>query len=168
MNIYVNGMICFKDKVGEKEEKVLNDYFKNHYHVDIDEVEIEIHRTGLASEELNKMIIEIKETGNEITGGTLACSGDYDNRYVFRENAWVYEEPVYLTDLSNHDILNECKRRNILPKIPASRLKSILIDYIDNDLESADPGYVREVIENICTIDEIKMLGLHDWLGFNE
>ena len=47
------------------------------------------------------------------------------------------------------------------------RLKEILIGYIDNDLSSADPGYVREVVRELCTMDEIKELGLYEWLGFD-
>jgi len=47
------------------------------------------------------------------------------------------------------------------------RVREILIRYIDNDLESADPGYVRDVMREICTMDEIKSLGLYEWLGFD-
>lgn len=47
------------------------------------------------------------------------------------------------------------------------RVIDILISYIDNDLTSADPGYVRDVVSDICTTEEIKELGL-DWLGFDE
>lgn len=47
------------------------------------------------------------------------------------------------------------------------RIKSILFDYIDNDLASADPGYVRDVVREICTMDEIKELGLYEWLSFD-
>lgn len=48
------------------------------------------------------------------------------------------------------------------------RIKEILIGYIDNDLETADPEYVRDVLANLCTINELKELGLWDWLGFEE
>ena len=44
------------------------------------------------------------------------------------------------------------------------RIKGILFDYIDNDLQSADSGYVREVLEDICTEGELQELGLKDWL----
>lgn len=47
------------------------------------------------------------------------------------------------------------------------RLKEILIGYIDNDLSSAEPGYVRDVLRELCTEQELKELGLWDWLGFD-
>lgn len=40
------------------------------------------------------------------------------------------------------------------------RLKDILIGYIDNDLESADIEYVRDTLTNLCTVQELKDLGL--------
>lgn len=45
------------------------------------------------------------------------------------------------------------------------RVVSILISYISNDLEAADPAYVRETLTDICGCDtqELKELGL-DWL----
>lgn len=48
------------------------------------------------------------------------------------------------------------------------RIKEILMAYIDNDLASADPGWVRDVLAEICTMKEIKELGLYEWLGFEE
>jgi len=48
------------------------------------------------------------------------------------------------------------------------RVTEILIEYIDNDLNTADPDYVRDVLQGICTTDELKGLGLYDWLGFEE
>ena len=38
------------------------------------------------------------------------------------------------------------------------RVKEILINYVDNDLESADPDYVKETLEEICTEEELKEL----------
>ena len=46
------------------------------------------------------------------------------------------------------------------------RVIEILINYIDNDLETADSEYVREVLYGICTNEELKELGIYDWLGF--
>ncbi len=40
------------------------------------------------------------------------------------------------------------------------RVMDILARYVDNDLCSADPDYVREVLLSICTMEEIKELGL--------
>lgn len=50
------------------------------------------------------------------------------------------------------------------------RVVGILIDYIDNDLSSADPEYVRDTLTGVCgcTDDELKELGIYDWLGFDE
>lgn len=50
------------------------------------------------------------------------------------------------------------------------RVKDILVSYVDNDLETADVGYVREVLTDVCgcTEEELKELGLYDWLGFEE
>lgn len=46
-----------------------------------------------------------------------------------------------------------------------TRLKYILLKYIGNDLDVAEPGYVREVLTDICgcSMEEIKELQL-DWL----
>ncbi len=43
-----------------------------------------------------------------------------------------------------------------------TRLKYILLKYIGNDLDVAEPGYVREVLTDICgrSMDEIKELQL--------
>lgn len=43
-----------------------------------------------------------------------------------------------------------------------TRLKYILLTYIGNDLCSADPAYVREVLTDVCgcSMDEIKELQL--------
>ena len=40
------------------------------------------------------------------------------------------------------------------------RVIGILTSYIDNDLACADPGYVREVLSDVCgcTDDELKEL----------
>lgn len=48
------------------------------------------------------------------------------------------------------------------------RAQKILMQYVDNDLNSADPGYVREVLSNLCTKDELKELGFWDWLCFED
>jgi len=48
------------------------------------------------------------------------------------------------------------------------RAQEILIKYVDNDLVYADPGYVREVLGNLCTEDELKELGFWEWLGFED
>lgn len=48
------------------------------------------------------------------------------------------------------------------------RVKEILMSYVENDLLSADIGYVREVLNNLCTKEELKELGFWDWLCFEE
>lgn len=48
------------------------------------------------------------------------------------------------------------------------RAKEILIGYVDNDLLSADIGYVRGVLCSIATKEELQELGLLDWLCFEE
>lgn len=55
------------------------------------------------------------------------------------------------------------------PKTTWERLWNILIDYIDNDLEGgADADYVREMLKEICTEEELKELGLWDWLDMGD
>lgn len=46
------------------------------------------------------------------------------------------------------------------------RVIDILVSYIDNDLGVAEPEYVREVLYDVCgcTDDELKELGIYDWL----
>lgn len=53
--------------------------------------------------------------------------------------------------------------------ITQKRTAEILRDYIDNDLAGAEPGYVRETLTGVCVCDddELKDLGLYDWLGFD-
>ena len=53
-------------------------------------------------------------------------------------------------------------------ELTKERVISILVDYIDNDLSAADPGYVREVLTDVCgcTEKELKLLGIYEWLGF--
>lgn len=49
------------------------------------------------------------------------------------------------------------------------RVMDILARYVDNDLCSADPDYVREVLLSICTMEEIKELGLdYLWDDLNQ
>ena len=48
------------------------------------------------------------------------------------------------------------------------RVVDIFVQYLDNDLATAELGYVREVVRSICTIDEMKELGIYEWLGFDE
>lgn len=54
--------------------------------------------------------------------------------------------------------------------ITQKRTEEILTAYIDNDLCGADPGYVRDTLTNTIGVDddELKDLGLFDWLGFEE
>lgn len=53
--------------------------------------------------------------------------------------------------------------------ISQRRTKEILLAYIDNDLDSAEPGYVRDTLVNTIGVDdkELKDLDLYDWLGFD-
>lgn len=54
--------------------------------------------------------------------------------------------------------------------ITQKRTAEILVAYIDNDLYDAEPGYVRDTLVNTIGVDydELKDLGLFDWLGFDE
>lgn len=47
-------------------------------------------------------------------------------------------------------------------KTSAERIADILCRYIDNDLQSADTDYVREVIRDVCgcTSEELEDIGL--------
>ena len=40
------------------------------------------------------------------------------------------------------------------------RAMDIIARYVDNDLCSAEPDYVRDVLLGICTMEEIEELGL--------
>ena len=40
------------------------------------------------------------------------------------------------------------------------RAFDIIVSYVDNDLCSAEPDYVREVLLSICTMEEIEEIGL--------
>ena len=44
------------------------------------------------------------------------------------------------------------------------RLKDILISFIDEELESADPDYVRDLLGEIMTKEEMEELELTGWL----
>lgn len=54
------------------------------------------------------------------------------------------------------------------PTVTWQRLWEILIAYMDHDLESADIAYVHEFLPEIMTYDEMKELGIAEWLGFEE
>ena len=54
------------------------------------------------------------------------------------------------------------------PKTTWNRLWNILIDYIDHDLEGADVSWVKETLQEICTEEELKELGIWEWLGYEE
>ena len=47
------------------------------------------------------------------------------------------------------------------------RLKEILIGFIDNDLNESEPEWVRETLLDLATPEELKELGIWDWLGFD-
>ena len=48
------------------------------------------------------------------------------------------------------------------------RLKEILVAYIDKDLNESEVEWVREVLADLCTQDELKELGLWEWLQFDD
>lgn len=50
----------------------------------------------------------------------------------------------------------------------AERIKNILVAYIDNDLHESEVEWVREIVSQICTQEEIKELGLWEWLNFDD
>lgn len=54
--------------------------------------------------------------------------------------------------------------------ITQERTERILCDYIANDLDSADPGYVREVLRDVCgvTTEEAKALGISELFDIEE
>lgn len=70
-------------------------------------------------------------------------------------------------DWETPDMLDECYEEE--SDISKERVIAILVNYIDNDLATAEPGYVREVLRDVCgcTDDELKELGIYDWLGFD-
>ena len=49
-----------------------------------------------------------------------------------------------------------------LNDISKERLAAIIQNYVNNDLEAAENGYVREVLEDVCGIDteEAEAIGL--------
>ena len=53
------------------------------------------------------------------------------------------------------------------PTVTWQRLWEILISYMDHDLENADIAYVHEFLPEIMTDDEMKELGIWEWLGFD-
>ena len=48
------------------------------------------------------------------------------------------------------------------------RVKEILVGYIDNDLNESEPEWVRETLADLCTQEELKELGLWEWLNFDD
>ena len=81
--------------------------------------------------------------------------------FVYSEEEFAKIRSVYKKDMCH-------ARHRVETGIRKERIMDILISYIDNDLGTADPGYVREVVESICSKEEMKELGLYDWLGFDE
>ena len=54
------------------------------------------------------------------------------------------------------------------PETPWIRVWGILVDYIDHDLDGASVEWVKETLMEIATTDELKDLGIWEWLGFEE
>ena len=52
-------------------------------------------------------------------------------------------------------------------EIGYDRMKEIVVEYVSNDLESADQAYVSDVLQSIMNEDEIKDFGF-DWALGNQ
>lgn len=79
----------------------------------------------------------------------------------------IARECGFITDIVPY-LINEWG--HLTGHITQKRTAEILVAYIDNDLYDAEPGYVRDTLVNRIGVDddELKDLGLFDWLGFNE
>ena len=97
-------------------------------------------------------------------------------------NAFMTDEFCQAMVRTAREIAKECNFINdVIPylfdeyghlsgRITQKRTEEILIRYIDNDLNSADPAYVREVLRDVCdcTYDELQDLGIDGWFDFDE
>ncbi len=54
--------------------------------------------------------------------------------------------------------------------VSKERVIQILQDYLNRDLDEADPEFVKNTLKDTCgcTVEELKELGLYDWLGFED
>ena len=100
-------------------------------------------------EEVEKALSRASEVA-EIESGEIAYKGEDNSlwRFIWRDDTWVEENGhIEYTDMT------------------FDRLKQVFLNYIDNDLAAAEPGYVRDVLTDTCglTNAEIKELGI-DWL----
>ena len=59
---------------------------------------------------------------------------------------------------------SEKEENDPFPGISKKRIADILKDYISSDMECAEPEYVREVLESICSEEEMNILGISDML----
>lgn len=100
-------------------------------------------------------------------------NGDSIHLRDWEEELWGHiqmeHEDVFddVQDWETPDMLDECYEEE--SDMSKERVIAILVDYIDNDLAAAEPGYVREVLRDVCgcTDEELKELGVYDWLGFD-
>ena len=81
-------------------------------------------------------------------------------RRIARECSFVNDVVPYL--------INEWGRLG--NDVTRDRAVDILVSYIDNDLNTADPGYVRDTLRDVCGVTywELEDMGIADWLDFNE
>lgn len=81
-------------------------------------------------------------------------------RRIARECSFVNDVIPYLIDDWGH----------LGSGITKDRAVDILVAYIDNDLSTADPGYVRDTLRDVCGCDyfELEDMGIASWLDFDE
>ena len=48
------------------------------------------------------------------------------------------------------------------------RMMQIFLDFLDIELEAADPEYIRDALLEVMTKEEIEELDLDDWLFYSD
>ena len=103
-----------------------------------------------------------------IDESTLVYTGEYDGAFVYHSDHDKWEdmsETKYVLHIaSDNAISEEVERRGM-----EIRFAEILRQYVENDLETAEPDYVREVLFDIIgmTKEEAETCGLGD-LFYND
>lgn len=97
-------------------------------------------------------------------GSWISYDGDDEGRIEWNDDEWndYSRDECAVRDATDESLMHELIHRGYFA-ITNARLIEILVGYVENDLESADTDYVREVLYDTCgcTDEELNAVGLN-------
>lgn len=172
---WYNGYIK-ADKIGPKTQKVLDELFLTtdgtvilSESAELDGtlnmlVEFNDHRDGSLLDDLNLLNKTIQSDGAHILEAEISYYGDCDGAYIYDTAKQLFElfdaEEYAIRKASDKVLIEELTRRGLMSDI--KHWQEMLKSYVENDLDAAEPDYVREVLfDNIgMTKEETEACGL--------